>query len=70
MRTTLNLPDGLIEGVAKLSGKPRKTDVVVTALRQYERALLRARLLRLRGHPELLAPDFDPGVLRELEGRP
>jgi len=40
--------------------------VVVTALREYEAALLRARLLTLRGRSELLATDVDPDALRDL----
>jgi len=67
MRTTLNLPDGVLERVAELSGKSRKTDIVLTALREYEAALLRARLLKLRGRSKLLATDFDPGTLRDME---
>ncbi len=67
MRTTLNLPDGLLEKLADLSGKSQKTDIVVTALREYEGALLRANLVKLRGRSELIAEDFDPDGLRDME---
>ena len=67
MRTTLNLPDGLLESLATLSGKSQKTSIVVTALQEYERSLQRERLLRLRGRGKLLAADYDPVALRDAE---
>jgi hypothetical protein len=54
-RLTLNLPDGLLETVMALSGSAEKTETIVTALRAYETALRRERLLALRGHDELLS---------------
>ena len=67
MRTTLNLPDGLVEELAALSGKSRKTEIVVSALREYGLTLRRRRLLRLRGRSELMATDFDAVALRDAE---
>ena len=54
-RLTLNLPDGLLETVMELSGLSEKTEAIVTALRAYETALRRERLLALRGRSDLLA---------------
>ena len=69
MRTTLNLPDALMTELAALTGTSQKTEIIVMALREYERALRRKRLLQLRGRPGLLADDFDPAVLRATETR-
>jgi len=69
MRTTLNLPDALMTELAALTGTSQKTEIIVTALREYERALRRKRLLQLRGKPELLADDFDPAALRATEAK-
>lgn len=54
-RLTLNLPDGLLETVMDLSGAAEKTEAVVAALRAYEAALRRERLLALRGRADLLS---------------
>lgn len=54
-RLTLNLPDGLLDTVMELSGLSEKTEAIVTALRAYESALRRERLLGLRGQAGLLA---------------
>jgi hypothetical protein len=54
-RLTLNLPDGLLEAVMALSGSAEKTETIITALRAYEAALRRERLIALRGRSDLLA---------------
>jgi hypothetical protein len=54
-RLTLNLPDGLLETVMELSGRPRRPRPVVAALRTYEEELRRERLHALRGRADLLA---------------
>lgn len=57
-RLTLNLPDGLLETVMALSGSPEKTETIIAALRAYEAALRRERLVALRGRSDLLStPD-------------
>jgi Arc/MetJ family transcription regulator len=61
-RLTLNLPDSLLETVMELSGSVEKTETVVAALRAYEAALRRERLLALRGRADLLAA-AERGVL-------
>jgi len=67
MRTTLNLPDDLMAEVKRLSGKTRKTDIVISALQAYEKHLRTRKLLTMRGRCDLFAADFDPIAYRELE---
>lgn len=67
MRTTLNIPDDLMAEVARLSGKTKKTDIVISALQEYEKGLRTRKLLAMRGRDDLFDPDFDPIAYRELE---
>jgi hypothetical protein len=67
MRTTLNLPNGLIDNLMALTGKSQKTQIVVAAMHAYERALRREKLLRLRGRAKLLVEDFNAAALRDAE---
>jgi hypothetical protein len=52
-RLTLNLPDGLLESVMKLSGTSGKTETIVAALRAFETDLRLKRLQSLRGQVRL-----------------
>jgi hypothetical protein len=52
-RITLNLPDGLLESVMKLSGASGKTETIVAALRALETDLRLKRLQSLRGQVRL-----------------
>ncbi len=49
MRTTLDLPDGLVEEAQRLGGLPSKRAAVVEALREYVGAKLRAELIGMLG---------------------
>ncbi|NCD35058.1 MAG: hypothetical protein EOL87_16780 [Spartobacteria bacterium] len=66
MRTTLNLPDGLLDETVALA-HGTKTEVVAEALRSYRKILLRKQLLDLRGRSDLLDETFDVESLREAE---
>lgn len=56
MRTTLILPDELLERVQRLSGERSKTRAVVTALESYVKAKGNAQLRALRGKVSI---DYD-----------
>jgi Arc/MetJ family transcription regulator len=49
MRTTLIIPDDLMQKVSRLSGKTSKTKAVVAAMETYVRLKSREELLALRG---------------------
>ena len=61
MRTTLMLPDGLVEDARTTLGYSSKTDTVVFALREVVRRGRVEELKRLMGKIEF---DFDPTALR------
>jgi len=67
MRTNLNLPDDLLAEIARLSGKTKKTDIVISALQAYEKDLRIRKLLAMRGRGDLFDADFDPIAYRELK---
>ena len=67
MRTTLTLPDRLVEELCELTGEKRKSRLVTHALTAYATGLRQERLLKLRGHSKLLSDDFDPEALRAEE---
>ena len=64
MRTTLDLPDGLIEEARASLGYSSKTDTVVFALREVVRRSRIDDLKRLMGRIEF---DFDPTKLRKRD---
>ena len=66
MRTTINLPDELIEEVMELSGAKTRTEAITTALSNYARRLRRRKLKELRDS-EVIDGDFDVMRLREAE---
>ena len=66
MRTTLNLPDGLLDEAVALAHRT-KTEVVAEALREYRNNLLRKKLLSLRGRADLMDESFDCLALRDTE---
>ena len=66
MRTTLDLPDGLIEEARTSLGYSSKTDTVVFALREVVRRGRLDELKRLMGRIEF---DFDPTNLRKRARR-
>jgi len=67
LRTTLDIPDNLITEIARLSGKTKKTEIVISALQAYEKTLRTRKLLSMRGKSDLFADDFDPIAYRKLE---
>ena len=64
MRTTLILPDGLVEEARSALGYSSKTDTVVFALREVVRRSRVDDLKRLIGKIEF---DFDPTKLRKRD---
>ena len=64
MRTTLILPDGLVEEARSALGYSSKTDTVVFALREVVRRNRVDDLKRLIGKIEF---DFDPTKLRKRD---
>ena len=63
MRTTIDLPEQLLEDVQSLSGSATRRDAVVIALEDYVRRVRRQRLIAAAGTLDL---DLD---VRELRGR-
>jgi Arc/MetJ family transcription regulator len=66
MRTTLDLPDGLIEEAREAVGFKSKTDTVVFALKEVVR---RKRKDELKDFITKVRFDFDPTELRKKERR-
>ena len=66
MRTTLDLPDGLVEEAQRLLGFKSKTDTVVLALREVIRRSRIEELKSLLGSIEL---DIDVARSRRRPGR-
>ena len=62
MRTTLDLPDGLVEEARSALGYSSKTDTVVFALREVVRRGRVDELKRLMSKVEF---EFDPTILRK-----
>lgn len=56
MRTTIIIPDALMDKVSRLSGEPSKTKAVVAAMETYVKFKSREELLALRGKIRL---DYD-----------
>jgi hypothetical protein len=66
MRTTLDLPAGLVEEARDAIGFRSKTDTVVFALKEVVR---RARVEDLKALIRRVDFEFDPVKLRELDRR-
>ena len=66
MRSTLELPDDLIETARETLGFKSKTDTVVFALREVIR---RSRIDELKSLMGKVTFEFDPRELREKERR-
>jgi len=66
MRTTLDLPDGLVEEARDAIGFKSKTDTVVFALKEVVR---RKRKDELKDFITKVRFDFDPAELRKKERR-
>ena len=66
MRTTLDLPDGLLEEARQTVGFTSKTDTVILALRELVRRKRLNELKALMGHVKL---DIDVPVSRRRASR-
>jgi Arc/MetJ family transcription regulator len=66
MRTTLDLPDGLVEEAREAIGFKSKTDTVVFALREIVR---RKRVGELKDWITKIEFQFDPTEMREMDRR-
>lgn len=66
MRTTLDLPDGLIDEAREAVGFKSKTDTVVFALKEIVR---RKRIDELKNFIKTVEWEFDPTELRKKERR-
>ena len=66
MRTTLDLPAGLVEEAREAIGFKSKTDTVVYALKEVIR---RKRLDELKAFIPTLRFDFDPSDIRRKDRR-
>ena len=66
MRTTLDLPEGLVEEARDAIGFKSKTDTVVFALKEIVR---RKRVNDLKDWVTKLEFAFDPAELREMDRR-
>ena len=66
MRTTLDLPAGLVEAAREAIGFKSKTDTVVFALKEVVR---RSRMDELKEFITKMEFDFDPTELRRRERR-
>jgi len=61
MRTTLNLPDELINEVMKITGEKTKTKALIKVLEEYIRQMKIKKLMELSGKIEIV------DVTQELE---
>ena len=66
MRTTLDLPDGLVEEARAAVGFKSKTDTVIYALREIIR---RKQLNELKEYIPRMRFDFDPMEIRRKDRR-
>ena len=65
MRTTLDLPEGLVEEARDAIGFKSKTDTVTFALKELVR---RSKVQDLKKLVTTLQYDFDPTLIRKMEG--
>jgi Arc/MetJ family transcription regulator len=66
MRTTLDLPDGLVDEAREAIGFKSKTDTVVFALKEI---LRRKRVGELKDWITKIEFEFDPTEMREMDRR-
>jgi hypothetical protein len=66
MRTTLDLPESLLEKLMRLSGEKNKTRLITNALIEYDRKLRREKLLSCQGKG-IISEDFSPYKIRNAE---
>ena len=69
MRATLNIPDGLISEVQKLSGEKSKTRAIVTAMQEFVREKKLRNILELRGKVTIedVTKELDELEIKEQE---
>lgn len=69
MRATLNIPDGLISEVQKLSGEKSKTKAIVTAMQEFVREKKLRKILELRGKIKIddVTKELDDLEIKERE---
>ena len=67
MRTTLDLPDGLVDEARSAVGFKSKTDTVIFALREVVR---RRRIDELKDLMSNIHFEFDPAEIRKKERQP
>ena len=69
MRTTIDLPDGLIEDVARLTGTRKKKDALRIALEEYVRNKRIEALLALPGTVDFdyVRPEMEEAELEESQ---
>jgi len=65
MRTTLDLPQDLIEKVMKITGSKTKSEAIKTALQALINRQKRLKLLTFKGKIDL---DLDLNVIRDRNG--
>ncbi len=64
MRTTLNIPDSLINDLLRVTGERKKTKAIYIALGDYIRSRRKEKLLALSGKVEV---DLDWQKMEEME---
>jgi len=69
MRATLNIPDGLIEEVQKITGARTKTEAIVISLKEVIRKKRIENLLAMRGKVEIedVSEEMEKLELKEME---
>ncbi len=69
MRATLNIPDGLITEVQKLSGEKSKTKAIVSAMQEFVREKKLRNILALRGKIKIddVTKELDELEIKEQE---
>ena len=70
MRTTIEIPDGLMREVLEISGESKKKDAVRTALEEFVKRRKTERLLGLPGKIEVkdLSKELEEMELNEHQG--
>ena len=69
MRATLNIPDGLISEVQKMSGEKSKTRAIVTAMQEFVREKKFQNIIKLRGKIKIddVTKELDELEIKERE---
>ena len=65
MKTTMNLNDKIINETIRLSGIKNRTEIIHTALREFNRKLKRMRLIELAG-ADLIDKTYNVEKIRNL----